>query len=150
MRRGRFWLYSSVCDRLWQQAPALIDYSALTNQLQIESHLAFPGYDPSFSEQSVGGVFSWLQTLIPPFLSKQSTKNQLYSTRRSYCTPQLFHLATDMIYSTVEGLQYGASLAINERHIVDICKTCLLETERFWDMADLTEMTINGFEIRRW
>ncbi len=149
VRKGRFWLYASICDNLWQEAPAPIDASALTNWLQIESRVAFPDYDPSFSEQSVRGVFSWLQILTPPFLSKSGTGNQLISAKRSHCTPQLFHLATDMIYSTVEGLQYGASLAINERHIIDICKTCLLDIERFWDLADLTEMTINGFEIRR-
>ena len=130
IRRGRFWLYASICDRLWQEAPALTDKSALTNRLQFEIQVAFPGYDPSFSEQSVGGVFSWLQTLVPPFLSKQGPKSQWYSTRRSYCTPQLFHLATALIYTTVEGLQYGASLAINEQHIEAICKACLLDISR--------------------
>ncbi len=149
VRRGRFWLYASVSDKLWQEAPAPTDTSAMTNRLQIESRDAFPSYNPSFSEQSVGGIFSWLQTLVPPFLSKQGTKGQLYSKRRSYCTPQLFHLATDLVYTTVEDMQYGASLAINERHIEAICKTCLLDTEQFWDMADLTQMTINGYEIRR-
>ena len=147
IRRGRFWLYASVCDRLWQEAPAPTDKSALTNRLQIEIRAAFPGYDPSFSEISVGGVFYWLQTLVPPFLSKQGT--QLFSARRSYCTPQLFHLATALIYTTVEGLQYGASLAINEQHIEAICKACLLDTEHFWNMADLTQMTVNGYEMRR-
>ena len=147
LRRGRFWLYASVCDKLWQEAPAPTDISALTNRLQIEIRFAFPGYDPSFSEQSVGGVFSWLQTLVPPFLTKQGT--QLFSARRSYCTPQLFHLATTLIYTTVEGLQYGASLAINEQHIEAICKACLLDTEHFWNMADLTRMTVNGYEMRR-
>ena len=145
--RGRFWLYASVCDKLWQEAPAPTDISALTNRLQIEIRAAFPGYDSSFSERSVGGVFSWLQTLVPPFLSKQGT--QLFSARRSYCTPQLFHLATALIYTTVEGLQYGASLAINEQHIEAICKACLLHTEHFWYMADLTQMTVNGYEMRR-
>ncbi len=149
VRKGRFWLYASVCDRLWQDAPAPIDNLALTNRLQIESRIAFPSYDPSFSDRSVGGVFPWLQTLVPPFLSRQSTKNQLYSIRRSHCTPQLFHLATDLTYTTVEDLQYGASLAINERHIEAICKACLLDTGHFWEMADLTQMTINGFEIRQ-
>jgi len=129
IRRGRFWLYASICDRLWQEAPAPTDNSALTNRLQIEIRVAFPTYDPCFSEQSVGGVFSWLQTLVPPFLSKQGI--QLYSARRSYCTPQLFHLATALIYTTVEGLQYGASLTVSERQIEAICKVCLLGTEHF-------------------
>ena len=149
IRRGRFWLYASVCDRLWQEAPAPTDKSALTNRLQIEIRVAFPGYEPSFSEQAVGGVFSWLQTLVPPFLSKQDPKSQWYSARRNYCTPQLFHLATALIYTTVEGLQYGASLAVNERHIEAICRACLLHTEHFWYMADLTRMTVNGYEMRR-
>src|SRR5438876_1877350 len=70
VRRGRFWLYASVSDKLWQAAPAPTDTSAMTNRLQIESRDAFPSYNPSFSEQSVGGIFSCLQTLVPPFLSK--------------------------------------------------------------------------------
>ena len=149
VHRGRFWLYSSVCDRLWQEAPAPTEHSALTNRLQIECRAAFPNYNPSFSEQSVGGVFAWLQTLTPPFLSKRGNKSQWYSTQRSYCTPQLFHLATELIYTTVEGLQYGSSLAVNERHIEAICKACLLDTEHFWYMADLTQMAISSYEIRR-
>lgn len=149
VQRGRFWLYASVCDALWQVAPTAVDNSELTNRLQIESHVAFPEYDPSFSERSVAGVYPWLQTMVPPFLSKQGAKKQLYSTRRSHCTPQLFHLATDLLYKTTEGLQYGVSLAINERHVEAICKACLLDTEHFWDMADLTEMTIGGYEIRK-
>ncbi len=149
LRRGRFWLYASVCDALWQRAPAPTDNSELTNRLQIECRAAFPGYDPSFSDRSVAGVFPWLQTLVPPFLSKPGTKYQLYSARRSHCTPQLFQLATDLLYATGEGLQYGVSLAINERYIEAICKTCLLDTGHFWEMADLTQMTIRGYEIRR-
>ncbi len=149
VQRGRFWLYANVCDRLWQEAPAPIDHSSLTNRLQIECSAAFPAYTPAFSERSVTGIFPWLQTLVPPFLSKQGTKKQLRSARRGYCTPQLFHLATELVYTTVEGLQYGASLAINERHTEAICKACLLDAERFWDMADLTQMTVSGYEIRR-
>lgn len=149
IQRSRFWLYAGVCNTLWQDAPAPIDNLELTNRLQIESHIAFPGFDPSFSERSVRGVFPWLQTLAPSFLSRPGAKSQLYSARRSHSTPQLFHLATDLIYTTVEGLQYGSSLAVNERHIEAICKACLLDTDRFWEMTDLTKMSINGFEIRQ-
>lgn len=149
IQRVRFWLYASVCDRLWQEAPALADTSTLTNRLQVESHAAFPGYDPSFSEKSVGGIFPWLQTLSPPFLTKQGTRGQRYSERRNYCTPQLFHLATDLVYTTMGSLQYGAFLAINELHIESICKPCLLNPEHFWDMVELTQMTVDGYEIRR-
>ena len=149
VQRGRFWLYASVCDALWQEAPGPADNSSLTNRLQIECRTAFPDYDPSFSKVSVTGICSWLQALVPPFLSKQGTKSQFYSSRRSYCTPQLFHLATELVYTTVEGVQYGASLSINEQQIEGICKACLLDTEHFWYMVDLTRMTISGYEIRR-
>lgn len=149
VRRGCFWLYANVCDVLWQEAPAATDTSGLTNRLQIESHVAFPGYEPSISDRSVSGVSPWLQALVPPFLSRQGTKSQLYSRRRSFCTPQLFQLATELVYTTMEGLQYGASLAIDERHIEAICRTCLLDIDYFWDMADVTQMTISGYELRR-
>lgn len=149
LKRGCFWLYASICNTLWLEAPAQVDNSSLTNRLQIESREAFPGYDPSFSERSVRGIFPWLQTLVPPFLSKPGTKSQLYSKRRSYCTPQLFHLATDMVYMSMEGVQYGTALSVNEQQKEDICKLCLLDPEKFWEMADLTQMTISGYEIHQ-
>lgn len=149
MKRSSLWLYAKICGTLWYNAPGIIDNSSLTNSLQIEVQEIFPTYTPSFSERSVRGVFPWLQTLSPPFLSKQSNKSQLFSKRRSHCTPQLFHLATDMIYNVMEGVQYGSSLAINEQQIEDICKVCLLDQERFWNMANLTEMTVNGYEVHQ-
>ncbi len=148
IQKVQFWLYSRVCDTLWQEAPSITNGSLLTNHLQVESHAAFPEYTPSFSDRAVHGIFPWLQALTPPFLSKRNTI-QRYSTRRQYCTPQLFHLATDLIYTTKEGLQYGTSLSVTEQLIEDICKVCLLDTTSFWEMADLTILSVNGFEIRR-
>jgi hypothetical protein len=146
--RARFWLYASVCDALWLEAPSEMDSFVLTNRLQAESQKEFPDFAPAFPERSVGAVFPWLGALSPPFLSKCGTKSQLCSRRRSYCTPQLFHLATDLVY-TVEGLKYGTSMALDERHIETICKVCLLDVGRFWQMADLTKAAIRGFDIRK-
>jgi len=148
IKSNRFWLYPEVCDSLWLVSPSLVDTLSLTNQIQIEFREMFSEYDPAFNDRSVGGVFPWLQTLSPSFLSKPG-KHQLFSKRRSNCTPQLFHLATDMIYNVIEGVQYGSSLAINEQQIEDICKVCLLDPERFWNMANLTEMTVNGYEVHQ-
>ena len=146
--RGRFWLYVSICDSLWEEAPAKTDSFALTNKLQIESRQRFPKHNPAFPERSIRAVFPWLGALTPPFLSKCGSAAQLCSSRRSYCSPQLFHLATDLIY-TSEGLKYGTSMAIDDRHIEAICKVCLLDTTSFWQMADLTKMTIRGYGIRK-
>jgi hypothetical protein len=146
--RVRFWLYSSVCDALWSDAPAKTDSFALTNRLQLESREAFPDYDPTFSERSVRAVFPWLGALTPAFLIKSEAAPQLSSNRRSYCSPQLFHLATDLVY-TLEGLRYGTSMAIDERHIAAVCRVCLLDSAGFWRMADLTKMTIRGYDIRK-
>jgi hypothetical protein len=146
--KGRFWLYTNICNTLWQEAPTVIDTLSLTNRLQVESREAFPDYDPSFSNRSVNGIFHWLKTLAPPFLSKP-TNSLNYSKRRSYCTPQLFHLATDMVYNIIEGVQYGASISISDQQITEICKICLLDTDHFWEMANLTSMTIRGYEIHQ-
>jgi hypothetical protein len=149
VNQGRFWLYASVCDALWSEAPAQMDSFALTNRLQFESRQAFPGYEPAFSERSVGAVFPWLGALHrPPFLSKYGTTSRLCSQRRSYCTPQLFHLATDLTY-TLDGLKYGTSMPVDDRHIEAICRVCLLDTGHFWEMADLAKMTIKGYDIRK-
>lgn len=148
LKWARFWLYERVCDVLWDEAPAQTDLKALTIRLQSESHQAFPDYRPSFPSQSVAAVFPWLGALQPAFLSPCGNRNQLCSERRSHCTPQLFHLAVDLLY-TVKNLRYGTALAVSDEHIQAICRTCLLDTDRFWSMAELTQMSIRGFEIKR-
>jgi hypothetical protein len=148
MSRARFWLYASVCDALWSEAPAQTDAFALTNRLQLESRDAFPDYDPTFPAQAVRAVFPWLGALDPPFLSRLGARSQLHSNRRNYCSPQLFHLATDLIYLE-EGLRYGTSMAIDETHIESVSRICLLDTGRFWQMADLAKMTVRGYDIRK-
>jgi hypothetical protein len=40
-------------------------------------------------------------------------------------------------------------MSIDERHVETICRACLLAPERFWEMADLTNSAINGFQIRK-
>jgi hypothetical protein len=142
-----FWLYAKICDTLWHDAPGRMDSMGLTSHLQSESRRAFPEYDPSFPERSVRSVFPWLGELTPPFLSPCGTKSDLCSERRRYCTPQLFHLAVDLAYYEA-GLSYGTSLAIDDRQIEAISRTCLLDPGRFWDMASLTDMTIRELETR--
>ncbi|MCB0625403.1 MAG: hypothetical protein KDC43_16170 [Saprospiraceae bacterium] len=143
-----FWLYAQICDRLWREAPAAMDSKALTGWLQAESRLAFPDFEPSFPTQSVRSVFPWLGALTPPFLLPCSSRSNLCSERRSYCTPQLFHLAVDLLYA-VEGLNYDTSLAMDDKHIETISRVCLLDSKRFWDMASLTDMAIRELEIRK-
>jgi hypothetical protein len=148
IRRARFWLYASVCDDLWQKAPEETDFSGLTNSLQSESRQSFPDYAPSFPRQSIHAVFRWLVMLTPPFLARCGERSQLCSNRRGYCTPQLFHLAADMVYAS-DGLAYGTSMALDDSHIEAISRACLLDPLRFWEMADLTKSAINGFQIRK-
>ena len=107
-----------------------------------------PKYQPSFSERAVRSVFPWLGSLTPSFLFKCGTKSRLCSTRRSHCTPQMFHLAVDLAYVS-NGLRYGTAMAIDDERLVAICRTCLLDPDRFWTMAELTEMAIRGLAIRR-
>ncbi len=147
LKYSRFWLYSMVCDVIWEDAPAKVETLSLTNRLQIEFLKIFPAYDASFNNVSVRNIFSWLQVLTPPFLSKEGVK--VYATRRNACTPQLFHLALDLIYNSIEQLEYGTSLAMSQPQIEAICKVCLLDPERFWNMVSLTKMTVSGFELRQ-
>lgn len=142
------WLYAQVCDALWQDAPGRMDSMRLTAHLQSESHQTFPDQNPVFPERSVRAVFPWLGELSPPFLSPCGSKSDLCSARRRYCTPQLFHLAVDLAYHEA-GLGYGTSLAIDDRQIEAISRTCLLDTGRFWDMASLADMSIRELEVRQ-
>lgn len=147
-RLGRFWVYSRACDILWDNAPNQMDSFGLAGTLQQESQDVFPDSDPKFSERGVRSIFPWLAALNPPFLSKRSTQRELSSAKREYCSPQLFHLALDLIYSQKQ-LKYGTSMAIGDEEIKPICKVCLLEENRFWEMADRTKMIIRGVDIRR-
>jgi len=145
---GRFWLYASVSDDLWINEPARMDSYALTAKLQNDCQQLFPNDHPTFSERSVRAVFPWLGALTPPFLEKIETKSKFYSKRRSFCTPQLFQLATDLVY-LCKGLKYGTSIAVDNEIIELISKSCLLDPEQFWEMADRAKMAVRGFEIRK-
>ena len=148
INQSQFWVYHRLCDVLWIEAPRKMEAEQLTARLQSESRDIFPNHEPTFPTQSIRGIFPWLQTLTPPFLAKCSTKSELCSERRSYCTPQLFHLATDLLYTT-EGLAYGTSLAMDDEKIAAICRVCLLDPGRFWEMASLTDMAMREFEVRQ-
>lgn len=147
LKYSRFWLYQAFCDILWDEAPKIIETQVITNRLQIEFREAFPEYDASFNDRSIQSIFPWLRVLSPPFLSKKGGKS--WAERRPFCTPQLFHLATNFVYNSMEQLEYGTSLAVSQPQIEAICKVCLLDPERFWNMASLTQMTVSGFDLRQ-
>lgn len=148
LAQAPFWMYAQVCDSLWATAPGKLDSFELTGQMQAESRLAFPDYSPAFSERAVRSVFLWLQALTPPFLIKSGPKGHLHSERRAYCTPQLFHLAADLLY-TVEGLAYGTSLTMDDDKIAAVCRACLLRPDRFWEMASLADMAMPEVSVRQ-
>lgn len=146
--RGRFWVYASVCDELWISSPSKMDSFQLTAKLHTESMDLFPESQPTFPERAVRAVFPWLGAMTPPFLEKADAQKHFESRRRNFCTPQLFHLATDLIY-TIKELRYGTSISVDENIIQSICKICLLDPAQFWEIADRTKMNIRGFEIRK-
>jgi hypothetical protein len=148
LRRAQFWMYFHMCNVLWAEAPQQVEISALANRVQAESQQAFPQYMPAFSTRAVQGVSTWLKALSPPFLHKSGSTRLLVSARRSHCTPQLFHLSFHCVYSA-EGLKYGTSMAVDSRHINEICRMCLLDVEQFWPMAELAKLSIRGFDIRK-
>jgi hypothetical protein len=145
---ARFWLYWRVCDELWQNAPSPMDSFGLTNRLQQESHAAFPDLKPSFPERSVRGTFPWLVALDPSFLIKADSKGSLRSNRRNHCSPQLFHLATDSVLRE-EQLGYGTAMTIGESQIEATCRLCLLDPDRYWPMAEVAELSIREFTLKR-
>ena len=145
---GKFWLYSRVCDILWDTAPSDMDSYNLTGILQHEAQDEFPLHNPKFPVQSISAVFPWLGALVPPFLERRTTRSILTSKKRNYCSPQLFHLALDSIYNQKQ-LKYGTSMAIGDEEINSVCRVCLLDEGQFWEMADRTKMMIKGIEIRK-
>jgi hypothetical protein len=146
--RARFWLYAAVSDTLWILSPSRVDSAGLTNRLQIECRAEFPRFEPSFNQSSVAAPFRWLSMLEPPFLSKCQRSTSLCTCRRTYCSPQLFHLAADLVYMA-NHLSYGTSMSVDDDRIAAICKVCLLDSSHFWDMAELAKMSIRGLDIRK-
>lgn len=145
---SRFWIYTKVCDELWTELPTTMDSFRLTNRFQHEAEILFSEYSPTFPERSVRSVFPWIAGLTPPFLEKSGSRGQFSSKRRSYCTPQLFHLSVDLEY-TRRHFTYNTALSMDEALIESICRTCLLDTDRFWSMADLASMVIREFSTKR-
>lgn len=144
----KFWLYASVCNNLWDHAPNATNSFGITGSLQVEAQNMFPEYEPKFPARSITAVFPWLGALTPPFLTKETNRPQLFSKRRTSCSPQLFHLALDLVYNQKQ-LKYGTSMAIGDDEIKDVCRVCLLDETRFWEMTDRTKMIIRGVDIRR-
>jgi hypothetical protein len=147
-RRARFWVYTQVCNDLWSSAPSKMDGFRLTSKIQSLALDTFPGYFPSLSERSVSSIFLWLNALTPPFLEKPEGKSKYSSSRRSYCTPQLFHLAVELTYTNRQ-IKHGTSLNIDTEIISEVCMVCLLDPDRFWEMAERTQMIVKGFEINK-
>lgn len=148
IRRARFWVYTEVCNELWTTAPSEMDSFQLASKIQSLALETFPDHYPSLSERSIRAGYPWFGKLAPPFLKKLGTKSELTSERRSYCTPQLFHLAINLHYIQKQ-LSYGTSLNVDDEIIKKISMTCLLNPERFWEMAERTQMMIKGVEMRK-
>ncbi len=145
---GRFWVYLQICQDLWQNAPSEMNSFKLASKLQSLVLETFPLYSPTFSERAIRAAFPWLTKLSPPFLVKLGTKSELTSQKRNYCTPQLFHLAVDLLCAERK-ISYGTTLNIDDEIIADISMTCLLDPSRFWEMAERTQMMVKGFEIQK-
>lgn len=148
MRRVRCWVYMKTCNELWQNSPSEMKTINLASKIQALALDYFQGYYPSIPIQSIRSVFPWLKKLAPPFLEQAGNKSDLVSLKRSYCTPQLFYLAVDLLYSD-RHLTYGTSLNVDDEITKEISMTCLLDPERFWEMAERTQMMIKGFELRK-
>lgn len=147
-KHGKFWLYSRVCDSLWDNAPSEVDSLNLAGFLQNEAQEVFPHNSPKFPVQGIRAVFPWLVALTPSFLYKPSSQSQFSTKKRAQCSPQLFHLALDLIYNQ-KLLKYGTSMAIGDEEVKSVCRVCLLDDGRFWEMVDRTKMIIRGVDIRR-
>lgn len=148
IRRARFWVYTEVCNELWATAPSEMDSFQLASKIQSLALETFPNYYPSLSQRSTRAGYPWFGKITPPFLKKLGTKSELTSERRNYCTPQLFHLAINLYYIQKQ-LSYGTSLNVDDEIIKQVSMTCLLNPERFWEMAERTQMMIKGFEMRK-
>jgi len=145
---GKFWLYASVCNYLWDLSPNPTDTFEITGVLQLEAQNTFRKYEPKFAARSVTAIYPWLGSLTPPFLIKETNRPQLFSSKRASCTPQLFHLAVDLLYAR-KNLKYGTSIAIGDDEIKSISKGCLIDENKFWEMTDRAKMVIRGMDIRR-
>lgn len=149
--RGRFWTYMRTCQILWEESPKKVDTFEITNRLlqECQAHPLFAEYHPTFPERSVSTVCLWMKHLDPPVIRSSGRGDAEVTARRSYCTPQLFQLALDVLYHDIEHIAYSSSMGISEALIDAVCRITLLDPASFWEMAKLAEMSLDGIEIRQ-
>jgi len=121
------WSYRALCKMLWEAGNGeLASRRDLASGIETRARKAFSRPDIAFSPKSVGGALLWLSDLTPPILNEEKTR----FSRRTFCPPELFIMATDFVYRTQE-IDYGVNLLLSDENRDAICRVCLLELERF-------------------
>jgi hypothetical protein len=121
------WSYRTLCAILWEGSDRKLGSRRdLASQVEARARSVFSRPDIAFSPKSVGGALLWLSGLTPPVLSE----NEARFSRRSFCPPELFVMATDCAYRD-QGIDYGVNLLLSDRNRTAICQYCLLDTDGF-------------------
>ena len=116
-----------ICRFLWEGGDAeLPTRRRLASEVETQAKSVFSKSDIAFSPKSVGGALLWLSELTPPVLSQDAAR----FSRRAFCPPELFVMATDFLYRD-QNVDYGVNLLLNDKNRTAICQYCLLGWERF-------------------
>lgn len=121
------WSYRTLCRMLWEGGNGrLASRRDLASEVETRARATFSRPDIAFSPKSVGGALLWLSELSPPVLDAEGVR----FSRRTFCPPELFVMATGFVYQTRD-IDYGVNLLLSDENREAICQVCLLDPERF-------------------
>ena len=136
------WSYRCLCNILWNRMSTPIVNEALASLLNDEIQENFSDAAPSVGPDTVRATSAWLSRLDPPCLESYKT---LTFERRSFCSPELLLLATDIIYRENK-ITYASNVLLTDDRRKYICRLCLLKEESF-DMV--LELSLSQFDFFR-
>ena len=105
------WSYRQLCKYLWGQGRIEIDTPAFSSVISSAAIQHFGVTQVSFSSQSVNGILNWLRALSVPVI--QELDGDSVFSRRAFCPPELFVMAVDFVYRTLE-IDYGVNLLLSD------------------------------------
>lgn len=127
---GFSWTYQKFTDEAWTLGDfalstelkdaivtSLINQSEADEQIDIE---ALSKGAVSLSRDSIGGVVTWLRSLVPPVVDNDRF------TRRSFCHPELLLLAAGHVAQRSEG-EPGIDMLLTPQRRDAICRLCVLD-----------------------
>ena len=135
------WTYQTISNLVFENEINRIDKRDLAGELLSLAQEKFPEiHRIAISPYAIEGTMNWLRALDPPFISTTNRFKQRIGNGRTACSPELFLLGFDYLYRLL-GLAYGAPILLDDYKIRIVCQLCLLDSNKFSQIINLTQKT---------